>query len=220
MTNFSVGHRPARRPLVQINYLPPHRAFADPYRFRKSTGTHLAIYPTARYAESPFYFFAAQKFLCLGLSHGSHPLLVSSGLPFQVRKLLQDRFLPSCSGRCAGCCHRWTLVGATAPLSRPPDRSRDTGSGLRKGGRPVHRPSACNGSACNTIGPGRQRQDPSSEKACRSRRCDPGAWLLCIRNSELLLEPTGTSDATACSLFQLEKHRNSGSLIGAAMFQT
>ena len=67
VTNLAVRHWPARSPLVQINYFPSHRALADPYRFGKSTGTHLAIYPTARYAESLFYLFASQQFLWLAV---------------------------------------------------------------------------------------------------------------------------------------------------------
>jgi len=63
VTNLSVRHRPARCPLIQIDYFPSHRTLADPYRFRKSAGTHLAIDPTARYAESLLYIFASQQFL-------------------------------------------------------------------------------------------------------------------------------------------------------------
>ena len=178
LANLSVRHGPACSPLVQINYFPSHCAPADLYRFRKSTGPHLAVYPAPRYAESLFYLFAAQQFLCLGLSHDSHPFLLSPGLPFQVRDLQQDRFffLPRL-GRCASCCNRRKSVRSAAPLPRPPVRPGDTGPGAREGGRLVHRPSTCGGLACSTKGPRRQRPGPSSEKACRqfSRRGHLGA---------------------------------------------
>ena len=171
VTNLSVRHRPARCPLVQINYFPSHRALADPYWFRKSTGSHLAIYPTARYAESPLYVFAAQQFLCLGFSYGSRPFLLSPGPPFQVRDLRPDRFLLPRSGICASCCHRWKSVRSAALLPKPPHRPGDTGHDARRGGRPVHRPSTCSGSACSLRGPGKQRPGASSEMECRQLSC-------------------------------------------------
>ena len=139
--DLALRHRPARRPFVQVRQAPSHRALADPHRLRESSSTHLAIDPTARYAEPLLHLLATQQLAPQRLyHHRQHPLPLPPGSRFPPRPFRRGQGRRTISGHQEPCQQR--RLGLFFKARQPPEREppldrRDRGEARR---RPEARP--------------------------------------------------------------------------------